>query len=504
MENIILNTKKHLGRKQVILDCKFGIDNGKEVDKILSVQSKPIITETNCVKGKINYGGKLDTSLLYSTTNGEKISLIAVSDFSETFESNEIDEDSLAIIDCKLVDITTPSIKTNEVKVACIVDVNVCTISKSEIDTNYEKENIIIKQSQNSITRHLCDVADNFDICEEIKLEDTLNQILKIDYNLSLKDCFCGNGFLVVDAECFVCITYEDENADTKFFKTHFPIKQEIECPSSTSECCANINVCALSYIAKTVVTQANNYNLIKCDIPIQIRGNVYEIADISCVEDAYSTSEIISCSFDSVKALKSSCSHFYEDTCKGNIPIKDNLEDVKVLALLSSNCEVANYTIDEDKLTIEGVLSTTILYSTGAENEEEKPIITPAIAEFGFVTTTNTTKLKNCTDLNVHCGINDLDINVKNGEFEILSKLDFWIFGTCEDDIKILKKVETVSKRPNPDCAIQIFFAEKNQNIWELAKEIGLSQEEILRQNPTLQENVEQGTKIVIYHKVQ
>ena len=163
MENIIVNTKKHLGRKQVILDCKFSIENGKEVEKILSVQATPLILNTNCSSAHLTYGGKLDTNLLYVTHNGEKVSLIAVADFNEVFDNIEIEDSSIAELDCKIVDITTPSIKSNEVKVACILDINISIICEKENELKCETDNILTKNSFKTIAKHLCKVDENFD-----------------------------------------------------------------------------------------------------------------------------------------------------------------------------------------------------------------------------------------------------------------------------------------------------------------------------------------------------
>lgn len=505
MENIILNTKKHLGRKQVILDCKFNIENGKEVEKILSVQANPLILNTNCVSAHLNYGGKLDTNLLYVTPNGEKVSLIAIADFNEVFENQEIEENSIAELECKIVDITTPSIKSNEVKVACILDINISIICEKENKLNCDIDNILTKNSFKTTTRHLCKINENFDFNEELKIEDSLNQILKIDTNFSVKDCYCGNGYAVVDGICFMSIMYEDENNNIKQHKTQFQIKQEVECENASSECFANLTLKPLCYLSKTVVTQENNFNLIKYELPIQIFGNVFILEDLNCIEDAYSKTHLVECNFNEISCIKTINSHFCEDSCKGivNMP---NGKNINIVAFTNPSIEIANHSILNDNLSIEGVISTNILYTstTQNENEDSTTILLPVIAEFGFSSTISNNKFENISDIKINTNISDLEINIKNNEIEIIVKLNYWIYITQEEKIHLLTSIEEKNTREPSSSALEIFFAEKDQELWDLAKEIGLSEEEILKQNPNLKEFIESGTKIVIYHKAE
>lgn len=501
MENITLNSKKFLGRKQVILDCKFNVDTSKEIDKILSVHSIPIIINNTCTSGRVNYGGKLDTNLLYTTTSGEKYSLITVSDFSESFESSEIDDTSIAILDCKIVDITTPSIKANEVKVACIIDINISMVSQKQIQCA-NCENLVTKRHNVDVTNHLCKIIDNFEIAEEIKIKDSLNQIFKMDLNLCTKDTYCGNGFIVVEADAFLCITYEDEQGELKFHKSNFPIKQEIECENCTTDCTPMIKLSSLCYLSKTVVIQEKDSNLVKYSVPVQVCGNVYISTSIDCVQDAYSIQNITNCKFSECETLEACTSAFFEDTAKGSIQVSNEQSELKLLSFLNTNCEVTNHFMQDDKMNIEGIISTTILYSSIDEQTQEQKM-TPIIAEFGFNSTYTIQKFQNCTDFQIHCSVSDIDIKSNENEFEIIAKLRFNVCGTAQRNIKLLDNVETINQRPKPDCAMEIFFSEKDQNLWEFAKYIGMTRQDLTLQNPNLQEDISKGEKIIVYHNL-
>ena len=292
MENIVFNSKKFLGRKQIVLDCKFNIDASNCVEKVLAIEAKPIILHQRCEDGKVIFGGKLDTSFIYLSQNGQKICLVSVSEFSQVYENSEISSSDEALLECKVVDITTPSVKTNEVKVACIVDVSVSLVTKKEVQV-CEQENVITKSAAIEKMQVQGVVSGNFDILEEIKIQDSVSKVLKVDAHTCLLGVTCGNGFLTLDLKVFLNTIYVDDFDAIKVNKQIVPLRQEVECTYCTQEGKASINVVPLNYLGKAVVTQGEGFNLVKVQIPVQYSGIVLQkdVQDVVC--DAYSVTQI-------------------------------------------------------------------------------------------------------------------------------------------------------------------------------------------------------------------
>ena len=520
MESIVLHSRKELGRKQVILDCKFNLNLGKEVKKILSVQAKPIITSSACKDGQIVYGGKLEANLLYISQNDEKISLIAVSDFNESFENVDINSNCSPLLKCRLVDITTPSIKSNEVKVACIIDVNALLINKKEIQTNCDCENLVLKNASESICRLLYNVNETAELMHECKVQNSLNQVLNIGLNIAQKNCYCGNGYTVVEAECLMSMAYEDDDKNICTYKESFPFKYEIETRGTSSECLPQLTLNALNYLSKTTVTQEDKGNIIKFEIPIQISGEVYENTEIYFVEDLFSTSHQLQCEEEQFLSMSYIENKFFESACKGSVKISENNENIVLLGILAGNCEVTNQFHSGNQLTIEGIVSSTVLYKTieektidnkfidesGDELTENNIVtienINSVIAEFPFSFTIELAVFNELDNINTNCAIIDIDALYKNGEFEIVAKVAFWSLLSSEKQIKLLTNVKKGEKRESKDCAIEIVFAENNQNIWSLCKRFGINKEELMKFNPNLSDEIAQDTQVLIYNK--
>ncbi len=507
MESIIFNSKKYIGRKQIVLDCKFSIDSSSVVEKVLSIQAKPIILNSRCEDGKVIFGGKLDTTFIYIAQNGQKMCLVNVSEFSQSFENSAIQSGDDACLECKVVDITTPSVKTNEVKVACIIDVSVSVIKNKEVCTqiNCDQEQI---QSQDIIIMALKEKLNgSFDLIEEIKIDGGVNKVLKVDAHACVRDAICNAGFIALDMCVSVNTIYVDDFDNIAVNKHTFDVRQEVECNSSNldSSCC--IKVVPLNYLIKSIVTQGDGFNTIKVQIPMQYNGEVYANTCESVVQDAYSLSQITKvekCEEEYICACKNA---YYEATCTGEVDAYD--DGAEVVCVLDVSAEVTNHILNGERLDAEGVISATVLCkkteNSVDENGEERQevVLQPVRADFAFATSFSAGEIAGCDDVVLFCDVLDANSLVGGGKLNTTIKLGVWVHAQMQNVCSVVKSVVAESERSPKECAMEIFVNNEDQDLWELCKQAGLERQEVLKQNPQLESTVEKGAKIFVYYPI-
>lgn len=496
MDNlVVLNTKKYLGRKQVVLDCKFQIQSGREVQKVLAVCGNPILTDVIVSSGSLNFAGKVNLKLIYLTETGERESMTCIADFNETLENEILEVGDFANIELKVVDVTTPSIKANEVKVACILDA-VATLSKNKTcEQAQERNGVFYKKSLCEIARQVACFKDTFDASEEFRIEGDLKCILSVDFDIAIKDCFAGNEFVVVEGEAFANIIYEDESDEIKTFKTSFGLKHEIQVAGINKDCLVVGEMKALDYLSKCTVVQGENCNIVSWNVPICVSGAIYENTLIDKIDDSYScthSTSQINTECDSIKNLVLTS---VEDTVKGEVPLRENI-DATLLGNLFNSVEISSTQVDGDRLIIEGVVSTTILYKDNETNDVQS-----VIAEFPFAVENARSEFNGLSNLQVKANIIDLDVSIKNDKIELVTKLKFNIFGFEDCKINLVTDVVIGEQRKEKDCAMEIVVVQKEQTLWELGKMLGVSTEQVLIQNPKLQEPLQANDRVVIYH---
>ena len=500
MENlVVLNTRKYLGRKQIVLDCKFQIENGKEVQKVLAVYGKPVLTETTVTNGNVNFVGKVNVKLVYLTESYERECLSCLIDFNEYYDNPLIEIGDYADIDLKVVDVTTPSIKANEVKVACILDAVINLSKNKTCEQASENEDVFYKKSLCEISKQVANFKDSFDVCEEFRIEGDLKCVLSVDVDMAVKECYCGNGFAVVGGDAYVNIIYEDELNEIKMFKSSFSVKQEVSVDNVNKDCIAIGQIMPLDFLAKCTVAQGENCNIVRWEAPVNVCGVIYENALIDKIDDAYACKNNIELNMSTQETIKSLIQTTIEDTVKGEVPLKDEI-NATLLGYMFSGVEVSNSFVQKDKLIIEGVVSTTILYKEETQ-ENHNNNVQSVIAEFPFSVEYSKAEFDGVTNNQVSPSIVDLDVGIKNNTIELVTKLQFNVFCFEESKVDLVEAVTITSPRKPADCAMEIIIVQKEQTLWELGKKLGVSAEQILEQNPNIVEPLKQNDKIVIYH---
>ncbi|MGN1227094.1 MAG: DUF3794 domain-containing protein [Christensenellales bacterium] len=496
MDNsLILNTKKYLGRKQIVLDCKFQIENGKEVQKVLAVCGKPILNDITVTNGNANFMGKVNLKLIYLSETNERECLNCIADFNEYFDNADIEIGDTALIELKVVDVTTPSIKANEVKVACILDAVVYLSKNKTYEQVEEADNVFYKKSMCEITKQVATIKDSFEVQEEFRIEGDLKCVLNVDVDMSVKESYCGNGFAVVGGDANVNIVYEDEGGEVKMYKTTFGVKQEVAVDSVNKDCIVVAEINPLEFLSKCTVVQGENCNIVRWEAPINVSGVVYENLLVDKIEDAYSSSFNIDYNFKECETIKNLSLSTLDDTVKGEVPLKEDV-NATLIGYLFSGVEVSSAYVEGEKLTIEGVVSTTILYKNNETNQVQS-----VIAEFPYISQSNKSEFSGLTDISVKSNIADMDISIKNNSIELVTKLMFNVFGVEAVKVKLLSEIVIGEPRKERDCAMEIIVVNEEKSLWDLGKMLGVSGEQIMLQNPNLVEPVSKGEKVVVYY---
>ena len=493
---VILTNKQNLDSKQLVVDCRFVVTNGNEVGKVLSVSATPFVTNTDTYPNSIKYSGKVNFKLIYLTEDGRVLSINNMSDFDEALEVENLSEDAFATVNFKVVDVTTPSVKSNEVKVACVMEASCSIEGKNYFDNVNIEDGVFCKKKEVDNFELSCHFKEAFELEEEIRINDELNNVLALDSELCIKDVYAGNGFVVVSGQIFYCVVYDTEDCVFKSHKQAIDFKQEIAVDSATIDSKVCVNLSLQQNLIKMSIIQEDGYNTIKLEMPIIAYGSVYNKAYIEVVEDAYSENNILTVSTRQLTLIEQVYSNSIEDFVRETVAINE-VEGAKLLGFSGANVVVSSSYVDGDKLNIEGVVSGTVIFDANSQ-------ITSIIAEVPFIVSNTKPEYTELDGVDVVAGLSDFDVSIKsNTEMELSAKLNLYLTGIKHRNINAVDTIEVVSKRPERDCAIEIIVTGEQNTLWDLGKTLGVSAEQLLLQNPNLTEPISAGQKVVVYYPV-
>ena len=71
------------------------------------------------------------------------------------------------------------------------------------------------------------------------------------------------------------------------------------------------------------------------------------------------------------------------------------------------------------------------------------------------------------------------------------------------ETEVEVVTKIDEIRTLPQNDSAIEIYFAKTGDTIWDIAKELKVTEEQLLNQNPDLVSPLEKDEKVVLYYNL-
>ena len=418
-----------------------------------------------------------------------------ISEFNESFKSEKIIENCKCAIDFNLVDVTTPSIKTNEVKVACVLDAVLCSTYNQTKQCEEECfENACVQKEIVDVWENTQNFDEVFDIVDEIKVKDNMDRIVCYDVNLSIKDSFASIGFVCVSGDVTYSFIYEKEEEGQKklmHFSQVLPFKQEMSLSESKKESFLKVSLNANVSDIKVNVILDNATNIVKFETPVRARGELFENKLVNCVADGYMEEYESKLEFDDFMALTQPSKQVFESVEKGDFELGGEGE-YTLIGYTAQNVTLVNVSKKQQGVAVEGLIGVNVILSyEGA--------VTSINCEYPFKTELSLTSSANAK---AELSLNDIDIRLTGEMLNIECKVGYFIYCCDKFTKRYVCRIEKGEQKPKSDCALEIIFARENQTLFEIGKEFSISEKTLLEQNKDITLPLKEGDKLVVYRQ--
>ena len=185
-------------------------------------------------------------------------------------------------------------------------------------------------------------------------------------------------------------------------------------------------------------------------------------------------------------------------DKIVGNASIGDDAiaANKVVCTSLSRNILVNTY-YDDGKIVVEGVLAANVVYINVENNPQSILIELPYSLQFDEVIEgTNKTLCAGAIIDNLYAKVK------RDKEFEITANISIVITASDTVECTAIKNIIVTDIKKCNNFSIVIYNCKVGDDLWEVAKAIGTSMENIASQNPDLDGDLA-GRKIVYYRQI-
>lgn len=453
-------------------------DTQPDVLKVLMVDAKPSITNTEVMQDKVYIEGQVQFDVIYLGKTEENTEICGVS-YSAKF-SNYVEVEGAAHkmdsnTDYDVEHINCNTVNERKISVEGIIKLRSEVYSKNELEIVKDVTGLGDVQFLRNPTS-IDKVANNtsVDLVAKSHLQvpmenPQIGNILKYDVNIHKKQLKILEGKVGIEAFAQINVLYKGKDtADVFSLSDDVPLTQEIEVE--------NVNSTMNAYGEFTVdATECNikeddlgeNRNidieaLVKSNIKIQSREN------IDVIQDAYSPDlnlkiEKKDYEFNLVHGQGNT-----ENIVKENLEIKEeNVVPTEVI-LVTGKVSVTDKKLLEDKLLIEGIINVSVIYKINSENDN----LSALNEDIPFTSTVDIPGAKIDMNSIAKVDLDNLEASIEANTIAIKAIVS--VYGRVNYNSSkdfLINIIPLEGEKPKKKASVTIYTTQTGDTLWKIAK---------------------------------
>ena len=475
-------------RSQSIVECRLP---GSEISSILAVHAKAIPTDSVCADGEVQYGGKLFLCIVYE--DGEKKVCRAErgAEFFHKAEHDKVAPAYFAKTTFSCANVTWRR-EGSGLYVSVVVDADIRVHGTKQMEYLTGGEGMIVKKDVARVHKTVLvsgemEGEDEFDT-------DHIGDILLHSEKAVVNRVGASGGQVDVEGEIVlhICVLKSDEGVCS--YERIIPYKISLPSEEAFGRVVPGARVEVKSATLSAGVDEEKGASHILLSYTLAAACTLSIVDEVSVAEDAFSTE----CET-SVKMQKDGGRYLTKhakatERVSGTAVISPDMDGEYVLQAAVLPRAELTCKKTEQGFEAEGAVLAEILFCSGDGSHRAAtltlPVVFPLEAEGAHA--------------EVDCAVCGLNVRrKKSGEVEAEATLRLSV--QCYEDRAWGYVGEVIEGEPygGADCAFSVFMTEAGEDIWQVAKRLACSPEDLQKSNPNLTFPLKERQRIFIYRQI-
>ena len=495
--NFNVAKKFPLERSEFSVECN--IDAGENVVKVLSVSLGLGRVNSETLNGVVNFSSCLDVKLVVLSSDGQLNTIATTNPFSSKFENENIENNQLAMVKLKIIDYNIDSINGSSVKI--IVNLEQCgfIVANKEIKTiQSSDEDICTKNEDINIIRFLGSGKEDIEVASEINIRDKINKILLSESGVIVKSVESGLNFVTISGEVATRVIYINDNDKFESGYVYDTFKEEIEIEGATRDSLVDGKAVVVQEDVQCELVEDEKGCKIIVKVPLTLSAVAFGEENFSVVKDLYSTKCFTKVTTESFDMTYICPLELVEGKIEGSLVLEDDKPRVdKILFSGGNSVTITNSYINDGEIFIEGIAKTTVIYL----NDEDNSFYSAQI-DVPF-TLSDKFSYQEGGMLSVDAIVYDVDVAVKKGRELFYDAKVKASVSYCFDKVSgIITEASLLEEYPQKDYAMEVLFARSGEQLWDIAKEAKVKEEQIISQNADVTFPLSEDTSLILFYQ--
>lgn len=462
---------------QSIAEIRF---SDRDIGEAVAVYPQVSLTSCEVASGRVTYGGRLVCTLVYSDESGNLCRVQKGAEFSHFADDGALAPAQTGY--CRLTAEKTQIKRDGSLYVvAVVIGAEISVFAAAERNVLSAAEGAILKRENKKLFSAVTfsgesEVEDDF----ECNAEDVLIPAADV----LVTDCRCRSGAAEISGEIYLSLLAIRGGKPVGLDRV-IPFKSEIACEDALLEKKAYCR----AEIKEITVNAGVNEESGKCNVGLEIQlgfaGEYFDDEEITVTEDAFSPEYELRLTYAEESFSPCTGIKLFSERVGGLCATKAKLD--YSCAFLATALPRAEFAVSAGG--IEGSVSATLLY-------EQNGDIRSTEINLPFAVTLSGT---NGGDISVAvCGVSLRQR--AEGECEAEAVLKIAVAERENSTVKYLTDAAEAGKKNVCDSAISVYIPAAGDGLWDTAKKLSQSPEEITAANPDLSFPLSGKERILIY----
>lgn len=484
----------------VIADSDAIVSDSKpDLLKIIQIDPSVRVTKAEVLNGKMMIGGQVSYKILYQPENTESVcSMTASADFSHMEENSAFTDGMYAHVIADAEHIEWELINSRKIKVKSVIslDVGVDSSSPVSLPLDISGDNIQVKYEDFCGYQRLVNKRDIITVSDSLSLPSgkaNIGSLLKSDATLCSKDVKVISGKVIVKGDIKINNLYIPEGTNSVDFCSHnVPFTEILDAEGITENDLCNVKTEIEDCDFSLATDSDGDVRVINSNIRIGVKICADTAVSEKVITDVYSLIDNLEINTTPVNFKKTLASSSFGHTLKCSVR-PGNISSVYNVAAKPT---VTSCVAAENSVTLEGYIDLCALCITQGEvcpikvHNEELPFKIEA-------------DMPGChTSVDVSADIETSDINHmldSSGELGLKITLSCNVSATENGTIDIVDKIESSGPADSRTPSIVLYFVQKNDTLWDIAKRYHTKAEYIEELNGEAAQALKCGSQILI-----
>ncbi len=481
-------------KTQSIVECRL---NDWSEKKILAVGAKAVLGGAEVLSGEIRYGGKLYFTIVAAEEDGAIIGAERGAEFSHKAPCESAAPAQTADVVLR-VEKTEIRRDGRAVVLSAIVSAEIELFVPAEIDYLSGGEGIVcdfapVRVLQVFTARGEAEIEEEFDT-------DYVGDVLMHSECAFVNRAVSVAGGVEVSGEINLGILAKKEGEnDVVSFERLIPFRAEIPCDEAVTGAGATAIVEVRSVNISASCDEDKNRCRVFAEFVLEVHAKVYRGENVVMPKDAFCLGCKSAPEKREIESREPTCSFSASERVSGTAAMSGQIDfSCSLQAVALTGCEVAAG-VGDGEVNVEGVVFATVLYKEGGGAPASCQISLP----FAFPVKSDRARRGDTAEVSaLVCGVSARQ--KKEGELEADGALKLYITLFSGEKHSVVTRIEAGEPIAENDSAFSVYIPAAGDGLWDVAKKLRKTPEEVQRCNADLEYPLTGKERIVIYRKKQ